>query len=241
MTTAQQRFTLLYNRGGKEPEDQKVATATLVRLEREARTLELISSFADMAGASSTAVIQEALESLDLTPRLRDTLTGLLDMETSRGHATYHAMQIASTMDGNLKLLRRKGILENMTLSTQLKTAAYWLPFHPAGSKLFSDGISKVLEAEEDMAVKKHTRSFAAAMIKSFVSASTGARPKIFSPPAQSQRGRDRGTPGRGSHRGGGNQGKGRGRGGSKGPSQPKASSKRGNDHKGDKGSQSSS
>ena len=44
--------TLMYERGMKEPEEQNVDTAMLVRLEREACTLELISSFGDMAGAS---------------------------------------------------------------------------------------------------------------------------------------------------------------------------------------------
>ena len=92
-------------------------TATLTRFKREAYTLALISSFTDMAGASSTKVIREALDDPELTPRLRDTLIGLLDMETSRGHATYRAMTIASTMDGNCKLLRCKGFLENMTMS----------------------------------------------------------------------------------------------------------------------------
>ena len=78
-----------------------------------------------MAGASSKTVIKEALESPDLSQRLRDTFQGLLDMEISRGHATLHAMQIASTIDCNLKLLRRKAVLETTALSPQLKMAAF--------------------------------------------------------------------------------------------------------------------
>ena len=59
--------SLMYERGVKEPEGQKVDTAMLIRMEREACTLELISSFGDMAGASSTTVIKEALENPDLS------------------------------------------------------------------------------------------------------------------------------------------------------------------------------
>ena len=51
--------SLLNERGFKEQEEQKVATAMLIQLEHEARTLALISSFGDMAGASSTRVIKE--------------------------------------------------------------------------------------------------------------------------------------------------------------------------------------
>ena len=44
--------SILFERGVKEPDSVKVDSATLIRMEREARTLELISSFGDMAGAS---------------------------------------------------------------------------------------------------------------------------------------------------------------------------------------------
>ena len=134
--------SLLTERGVKEPEEQKIATATLTRFEHEARTLALISSFADMAGASSTKVLKEALDDPELSPRLRNTLTGLLDMEVSRGHATFHAMTIASTLDGNCKLLRRQGILDNMTMSPQLKTAARSLSttVQPCGRETLQSG-----------------------------------------------------------------------------------------------------
>ena len=87
--------SILFERGVKEPDSVKVDSATLIRMEREARTLELISSFGDMAGASARAIIKEAMESQNLEKRTRDTFQALLDMEESRGHATLHAMQVA--------------------------------------------------------------------------------------------------------------------------------------------------
>ena len=68
--------------------------------------MSLISSFADMAGAASSKVIKEALQDQDLPQRVRDTLTGLADMEVSHGHATYHSLALVSTLDTNCKLLR---------------------------------------------------------------------------------------------------------------------------------------
>ena len=73
-----------------------------------------------MAAAAARTIIKEALESLDLDTRLRDTFQGLLDMEESRGHATLHAMQVVSIVDANIKLLRRKSVLEATSLSSQL-------------------------------------------------------------------------------------------------------------------------
>ena len=87
---------ILTDRGVKEPEERKIATATLVRFERDARTLALISSFADMAGVSAAKVIKEALEEKDLSQRVKDALSSLADMEVSRGHATYHSLALSS-------------------------------------------------------------------------------------------------------------------------------------------------
>ena len=126
--------TILTDRGVKEPEDRKITTATLLRFEREARTVSLISSFSDMVGAASGRIIQEALQEEDLPQRFKDTLTSLANMEVSCGHATYHSLALASTLDANLKLLRRQGVLDTMSLQPHLKMAAYRLPFSPTGS-----------------------------------------------------------------------------------------------------------
>ena len=74
-------------------------------------------------------------------------------MEESRGHATLHAMQVSSIVESNIKLMRRKAVLETTSLTPQLKTASYRLPFHPTGSKLFGDGITKILEADESLVI----------------------------------------------------------------------------------------
>ena len=116
--------TILTDRGVKEPEERKVATA----FERDARTMSLISSFSDMAGAVSDRIIKEALQD-DFPQRFKDILTSLADMEVSRGHTSYHSLALASTLDANLKLLRRQGVLDSMSLQPHLKMAAYRLPF----------------------------------------------------------------------------------------------------------------
>ena len=55
--------TILFERGVKEPDSLKIESATLIRMERETRTLQLISSFGDMAGAAARTIIKEALDS----------------------------------------------------------------------------------------------------------------------------------------------------------------------------------
>ena len=169
-------------------------------------------------------------------------------MEESRGHAQLHAMQVSSILESNIKLVRRKAILDNTTLSAQLKTAAYRLPFHTPGSKLFGEGIVKILETDETQVMNKQTRSFVTSMSKTLASTGTGARPKAPSTSGQHPGGRGRGTSSRGSHHGGGNRGKGsaRGRAGSKGTSHTPAATKKGEDRKGgdrkgDKGGHSTS
>ena len=104
----------------KEPEERKVSTATLVRFEKDARTLSLIGSFADMTGASAVRVIKETLEDDTLSQRTRDALRGLADLEVSRGFAAFHSLSLASTLDANLKLLRRQGVLNNINLQPHL-------------------------------------------------------------------------------------------------------------------------
>ena len=59
-----------------------------------------------MTGASSSRLIKEGLKEEGLPQRFQDTLNSLEDMEVSRGHAMYHSLALASTLDTNLKLLR---------------------------------------------------------------------------------------------------------------------------------------
>ena len=90
-------------------------------------------------------------------------------------------MQVSSILESNVKLIRRKAVLETTALTPQLRTAAYHLPFHASGSKLFGEGITKILEADETQVMSKQTRSFVASMSKSLASTGTGARPKTTS------------------------------------------------------------
>ena len=60
--------------GVKEPDERKINTATLVRFERDARTMSLIGSFIDMTGASASRIIAEALEDESLSQWARDAL-----------------------------------------------------------------------------------------------------------------------------------------------------------------------
>ena len=113
--------TVLVDRGVKELEERKISTATLIRFERDVRTLSLVGSFADMTGASAAKVINETLKDESLSQRTSDTLTGLADLEVFRGHAAFHSLSLASTLDTNLKLLRRQGVLSTIPLQPHLK------------------------------------------------------------------------------------------------------------------------
>ena len=64
-----------------------------------------------------------------------------------------------------------------MSLQPHLKMAAYWLPFSPTVSRLFGLGLVPLLEMDEDMSSKKHTREVSMMLAKN-ISASGGARPK---------------------------------------------------------------
>ena len=61
--------TVLVDQGVKDPEERKVTTATLVRFEKDARTMSLIGSFSDMMGAFSARLIKETLEDETLSKR----------------------------------------------------------------------------------------------------------------------------------------------------------------------------
>ena len=146
--------------------------------------MSLIGSFSDMMGASSMRVIKETLEDDALPKWARGALTGLKDMEVSRGFAIFHTLTLASTLDANVKLLWRQGVLNTLSLQPHLAQAAYRLPFGPSGSHLFGEGLVSILEMDEELSTKKHTRQLSQAILKQF-SGGGGARPKTS--PAQSQ------------------------------------------------------
>ena len=68
--------------------------------------MSLVGSFMDMSGAGASRIIKETLEDESLPQRDRDALQGLADLEISRGHAAFHILSLASTLNANLKLLQ---------------------------------------------------------------------------------------------------------------------------------------
>ena len=106
---------------------------------------------------------------------------------------------MASTLDANIKLLRRQGVLNALSLQPHLAQAAYRLPFGASGSHLFGEGLVPILEMEEGLTNKKHIRQLNQVILKQF-SGGGEARPKSSS--AQSQRGRSASNRGRGRGRG---------------------------------------
>ena len=137
------------DRGIREGDEQKVSTSQLVRFERDARTMSLVSSFMDMTGATANRIIEEALWNKDLPQEAKDALQGVADLEQSRGHAVLHLMRLVSTLGANMKLLRRKGVLTAMKLQSHLLHAAYQLPFEQSRTWLFGEGLTGVLELNE--------------------------------------------------------------------------------------------
>ena len=115
--------SILIDRGVKEPEERKLNTATLIRFERDARTLTLVGSFSDMAGTTASRVIDETLTDDSLSQQTRDVLNVLVDLDASRGNATFHTLLLSCTSDANVKLLRRQGVLDTMSLQPQLAQA----------------------------------------------------------------------------------------------------------------------
>ena len=90
-------------------------------------------------------------------------------------------------------------MLNTLNLKPHLAQAPYRLPVGPSGSHLFGEGLVPLLEMEEELSTKKHTRQLSQAMLKQF-SGGGGARSKT--PQAQSRRGRTSNTRGRGRGRG---------------------------------------
>ena len=82
--------SILVDRGVKEPDERKVSMSTLVRFERDSRTMSLVASFMDMMGAAAGRIISEAMEEESLSQRAKDALQGVADLEKSRGHAAFH-------------------------------------------------------------------------------------------------------------------------------------------------------
>ena len=92
------RWTLvLVDRGVKELEDCKLSTSIVVRFERDARTMSLVSSFVDMMGAASSRSATEDLKDETLSQGTRDIIQGMVDLD-----------------------LRRKAVLSSMELQPHL-------------------------------------------------------------------------------------------------------------------------
>ena len=87
--------TVLADRAVKELEERMVSTTTLVHFEKDTRTMSIIGSFSDMIRASVVKHINETLEDKTLSQQTRDGLTGLADLEVSRGYASFHALTLA--------------------------------------------------------------------------------------------------------------------------------------------------
>ena len=204
----------LKDREVKEPEEDKMALSTICQLEKDTRTLSLVNSFSDILGAVARKLLQESLDNPTMSKEAREGFQAALDLEKSRGKATFHSLSIATALDANLKLIRRHRLLKSSSLAQldpQVAQAAYRLPFSPSGSTLFGDGegLKNLLDKDASLSDKKLTRAMTQSLATQL--AGQGTRPKAVPYTATQQRGR-------GQARG---KGKGKGRGGNKAP-QPK-------------------
>ena len=66
--------------------------STLVKFERDSRTMSLVASFMDMIGAATGRIIKETMEEESLSQQAKDALQGMADLEQSRGHAAFHLL-----------------------------------------------------------------------------------------------------------------------------------------------------
>ena len=87
----------LTDRAIKEPDEAKIQTSTLLKLEKDACTLSLIASFSDVMGASAKKLAGEALREPELPQSTKDRLQ-TLDLEQSRGKAVSHALLLMNTV-----------------------------------------------------------------------------------------------------------------------------------------------
>ena len=70
--------------------------------------MSLEASFLDMTGSSAGMIFEEAAGIEGLPQDTKDALQGLVNLERSRGHVVLHLLSLASTLDPNVKLLRRQ-------------------------------------------------------------------------------------------------------------------------------------
>ena len=89
--------SILQDRGVKEPDERKIATATIVKFKQNSRTMSWVASFLDMIEAAAGRMINEAMEEESLFQWAKDALQGVANLEQSRGHAAFHLLLLAST------------------------------------------------------------------------------------------------------------------------------------------------
>ena len=87
--------------------------------------MSLVASFLDMSGAVAIKVLEEASQNQELPRETKDMLQCCADLEWSKGHAVLHLLSLSSTLDANMKLLRRHEILSALELQPCLLQAAY--------------------------------------------------------------------------------------------------------------------
>ena len=122
----------------------KLSLSQALQIKRDTRK---VASFFDMSGASAGRILEEASWNEELPQEAKDALQGLADLERSRGHAVLHLLLILSTLDVNMKLLRRYEILSASELQLHLLQAAYQLSFEQSGNRLF--GVMALNDAYE--------------------------------------------------------------------------------------------
>ena len=135
--------------------------------------MSLIGLFLDMTGASSGRIIEEVLKNESLPQEAKDALQGVADLERSRALAVLHLLSILSTLDTNLKLMRRQGVLSFSDMQPHLIQAAYQLPFDQANNHLFGEELAGVLALNDAYVSKRHTRQLHQTIMKQLSTKST--------------------------------------------------------------------
>ena len=73
--------SILVDRGVKEPDKCKITTSTLVKFERDSKTMSLIALCMEMTGAVTGRIIKEAMEKESLSQWAKDAFQGVADLE----------------------------------------------------------------------------------------------------------------------------------------------------------------
>ena len=79
-------------------------------------------------------------------------MAALSGLEMSRGKAIGHMLSGVMTMDTNLKLICQDSVLSAVHLTDFVTKEAYHLPFEPASSGLFGEGLSSLSERSDKIA-----------------------------------------------------------------------------------------